>query len=492
MFNALKQENFLALAKNNQYVCVYKELIADTFTPMSTIECLVTTGETAMLLESALKFHESGSYSFIGIEPYATFLTKNGVTNITVDGNTKSLTGDPLVLLREFQHHYHPAVDTHGKLAGHMLGFLAYDAIRYVEQLPNRHKDDTAIPDILFHFFRKYLVFNHDTNKLLVAVITPTNADAVQHYAHAQAEIDRMIQLLRTSSPSISIPASVDAALDDGVFQTDCDDAAFREKVRQAKAYIQAGDAFQIVISRTFSRPITTSPLAIYRMLRYNNPTPYMFYLTTPAFTLLGASPEKVVSIQDRVVTIAPIAGTAPVADKADAELLAQLRDDPKQRAEHMMLVDLARNDIGAVCEPGSVHVSELMQGERLTYVMHLVSYVKGKLATQYDAFDVLKTVFPAGTLSGAPKIGAMEIIDELENSKRHLYGGAICKVDGEGNLDSCIIIRSGLVKDDVVYVRAGGGIVYDSDPQDEADETRHKARGVFRAIIAAERGTLC
>ena len=205
--------------------------------------------------------------------------------------------------------------------------------------------------------------------------------------------------------------------------------------------------------------------------------------------TLFGASPEKVVSLQNNIVTIAPIAGTVPVTDESTDVLLKKLRDDPKERAEHMMLVDLARNDIGAVCEPGSVHVSELMVGERLTHVMHLVSYVKGKLAEPYDAFDLLKSAFPAGTLSGAPKIRAMELIDQLESSKRHLYGGAICKIDSDGNLDSCIVIRSGVVQEGVVRVRAGGGIVFDSDPTAEAAETRNKAKGVFKSVMSAEYG---
>lgn len=493
MFHVLTEAQFQALAQHHRYVVVYKELIADTFTPISALECLVKGGETAMLLESALKFNESGSYSFLGMQPYATFQTRNGITQIQDADGTQSHTGDPLTLLRKFHQDYCAGSDENSQLTSHMMGFLTYDAVRYFEQLPNRHHDDADIPDIAFHCYRRQLIFNHETHKIIIAVITPTAGDHQQLYAKANAEIEEMIVQLRRSSPSIAIPAIVDEStpVNTTEFKTDCDDDNFAEKVQQAKQFIQAGDAFQIVLSRSFKRPLHTSPLAVYRILRYSNPTPYMFYVTRPEFTLLGASPEKVVSVENRLVTIAPIAGTVPVNDKSDAELLAELRDDPKQRAEHLMLVDLARNDIGAVCVPGSVQVAELMCGERLTHVMHLVSYVKGRLAPEHDAFDLLKATFPAGTLSGAPKIRAMEIIDELENSKRHLYGGAICKIDSHGNLDSCIIIRSGLIKDGMVQVRAGAGVVHDSEPQAEADETRHKAKGVFKAVIAAEQGSL-
>lgn len=490
MLHTLTKEKFLTLASQKNYVAIYKEFIADTFTPISAFESLVKKDDVAMLLESGLKFKESGSYSFIGTHPYATLQTKNGTTTITHKKQQTISSDPPLKSLRQFHDNFSCTSDEHGTLAGHMMGYLAYDAVRYFEEIPNHHKDDPTIPDILFHFYRTNLIFNHETNKILIAIVVEVGEDerfANGSYEMACTEIDAIISKLQQSSPSISIPTSESPSRDD-TFQTDCDDAQYEKKVQQVKKFIQAGDIFQLVLSRTFSKPIRATPLAIYRILRYSNPTPYLFYLTQPHFTLFGASPEKVVSLQNREVTIAPIAGTVPVSDEESTEMLLQkLRNDPKEQAEHMMLVDLARNDIGAVCTPGSVHVSELMVGERLTHVMHLVSYVKGKLAPQYDAFDLLKSAFPAGTLSGAPKIRAMTLIDELESSKRHLYGGAICKIDAAGNLDSCIIIRSGVVKNNVVHVRAGGGIVFDSDPLAEANETRSKAKGVFRSVLAAE-----
>jgi len=488
MFNNLTQSAFLKLAEKNRYVAVYKELLADTFTPISAFESLAQKNHPAMLLESGLKFKESGSYSFIGTDPYATFETKNSTTVITSNKKQTSHTENPLSLLRQFHHDFKCASDPQGKLAGHMMGFLAYDAVRYFEKIPDRHTDNKNIPDILFHFYRTNLIFNHETGKALLAIIVEINADPDTIYIKACAEIDQLITTLHAQRSSTSVSANQhNNLLEENVFETDCTDQEFEERVTQAKKYIYAGDVFQLVLSRTFSTPIKSTPLDIYRILRHSNPTPYLFYVTTPTLTLFGASPEKVVSMENKQVTIAPIAGTVPtISDESTDTLLKKLRDDPKECAEHMMLVDLARNDIGAVCEPGSVHIAELMIGQRLTHVMHLISYVKGKLSSQYDAFDLLKSAFPAGTLTGAPKIRAMELIDELESSKRHLYGGAVCKIDPEGNLDSCIVIRSGVVQDNVVRVRAGAGIVFDSKPAAEAAETRSKAKGVFKSVMAA------
>lgn len=484
---------FLTLAQQKKYVAVYTELLADTCTPILAFERVAQKQQEApaMLLESGLKFNESGSYSFIGVDPYATFQTKNGTTRISYAGESTSSQEDPLSLLRAFHQRFSCAPDPQNNLLGHMMGFFAYDAVRYFEAIPDTQPDDARIPDILFHFYRTHLVFNHETKKIWVASIADVSLDPNHAYEKACAEIDKVIQQLQHASTpmSISIPsAALETTLETETFETDCSDAAFQTHVQNAKKFIQSGDVFQIVLSRTFYKKIKAAPLTIYRILRDTNPTPYLFYLSMPGLVLLGASPEKVVSVQDGNVTIAPIAGTVPVNKEASTEvLLKKLREDPKERAEHMMLVDLSRNDIGAVCVPGSVYVSDLMVGERLTHVMHLVSYVKGKLAAPYDAFDVLKSAFPAGTLSGAPKIRAMELIDTLESSKRHLYGGAVCKIDSAGNLDSCIVIRSGVVQDNVIRVRTGAGIVFDSDPVAEAEETRNKAKGVFKSVIAAE-----
>ncbi len=476
-------------AKERPYVIVYRELLADTISPIAAFECLVPANTHAMLLESGFKFRESGSYSFIGYQPYATFTSKNGTTVITTPKGSETHTESPLELLREFHQHYHSTGDEAAKLAGHMMGFLAYDAIRYFEEIPDRHRDDEAIPDILFHFYRINVVFDHDSGKLLIVVVADIDSHEEAAYQEAHQQLQEILTQLQNYSPSVTLAMQYTHRQNHLNFQTDCEDDEFKSKVNQAKQFIRAGDAFQIVLSRTFSTPVSAEPLSIYRILRQSNPTPYMFYFTTPEFIAFGASPEKLVSLHEHQVTIAPIAGTAPLTAESSTTLIQQLRDNEKERAEHLMLVDLARNDIGVVCKPGSVQVADLMTGLQLTHLVHLVSYVTGELATEFDAFDLLKATFPAGTLSGAPKIRAMAIIDELENSKRHLYGGAICKIDNAGNLDSCIAIRGGIIRDGVVHIRAGCGVVFDSDPQQEAEETRHKAKGVLQAIALAERG---
>ncbi|HVV67854.1 MAG TPA: anthranilate synthase component I family protein [Gammaproteobacteria bacterium] len=492
MFYSLTKSQFLQLAQQKKYIAVHREVLADTFTPIAVFESLVPENSHAMLLESGLKFRESGSFSFIGYHPYATFATKNGTTQITFGKQIESHQHAPLELLREFQQRFHCVSDTKAKLAGHMMGFFAYDAVRYFENIPDCHADDENLPDILFHFYRINFVFDHDSNKLLIAIIAQVDSTPEAAYDQANAELENIIMQLKQSSPSVSLTThSLDIRAEERLFTTDCDDAAYEHQVMAAKKYIRAGDAFQIVLSRSFSKPLKTPPMNIYRILRHSNPTSYMFYFTAPHFTVFGASPEKLVSVQDGKVTIAPIAGTASVTEEATEIIAQRLRDDDKECAEHMMLVDLGRNDIGGVCIPGTVKVSDLMTALRLTHVVHLVSYVRGQLAQDFDAFDVLKAAFPAGTLSGAPKIRAMEIIDELEASKRHFYGGAVCKFDALGNMDSCIMIRSGVIKEGVITVRAGAGLVYDSDPIKEAEETRHKARGVMRAVALAEGGVL-
>jgi anthranilate synthase component I len=493
MFYNLNKEQFLKLAESGKYVAVYRELLADTITPITAFEALSDQSTRGILLESGLRSQTSGAYSFLGLDPYATFTSKNAITCITTSAKTETYEKQaPLSLLRQFHRRFHCVSDSQAKLAGQMMGFLSYDAVRYFEEIPDRHADTADFPDILFHFYQTNLVFNHELNKLLLAIVVEINQSPERIYAEAQKKLEQIIEKLQQTTPSIAaVPFAADSpSIDSETFHTDCDDEQFHRMVEQVKSYIHAGDAFQVVLSRTFYKPLRVAPLSAYRILRYSNPTPYMFYLTSPEFVILGASPEKLVSVENRVITIAPIAGTIPLNGDIPEEALAEaLRNDDKERAEHMMLVDLARNDIGAICEPGSVHVSRLMQEQRLTHVMHLVSYVNGKLAEEYDAFDLLKATFPAGTLSGAPKIRAMEIIDELETSKRHIYGGAICKIDLAGNMDSCITIRTGVVKDGMIHIRAGGGIVFDSVPEKEAAETRHKAKGILQAIALAERG---
>ncbi|MFT3742110.1 MAG: anthranilate synthase component I family protein [Gammaproteobacteria bacterium] len=477
-------------APQKRYMPIYKVLLADTFTPIAALECLRKKYSEVILLESGVKFRDVGTCSFLGVDPYARFCTKNGKTTITVEHQEIQHETDPLALLRKF-HQDHQCIleenPEHEDLTniGQMMGFFAHDAVHYFEELPKTQVETQDYPDMLFNFYRINVIFNHEKNQLILALIVEVGDDLAQVCEDAYQELDALIKFLQTVKTVFrAVPTEKTSPFS---FDIDCSDEVFAQKVKQAQAYIQAGDAFQIVLSRTFSKPFAADPLSVYRTLRYSNPTPYMFYLATPAFVAFGASPERLVSLTDREVVITPIAGTVPIGQDDPQVLLEKLKNDPKERAEHMMLVDLARNDIGAVCEIGSVQVAACMQPQRLTHVMHMVSDVKGRLAEAYDAFDLLRHTFPAGTLSGAPKIRALEIIAELESSKRYLYGGAICKIDVRGNLDSCIIIRTAVVKDGTIAIRTGAGIVFDSNPLNEVNETQHKAKGMLTAINSVE-----
>lgn len=326
------------------------------------------------------------------------------------------------------------------------LGFLSYDAVRLFEAIPDRHKGPNQLPEIHFNFYKDILKF------------------------------DRQRQKAELTSSTASIT-------------TDLSDEEFMSLVEQAKNHIINGDIFQVVLSRKFTTPYSVSPMHIYETLKKISPAPYMFYLPTEHGVMVGASPEKLISVINKKVEINPIAGTRPrTQDKTDDQIAADLLGDKKEVAEHMMLVDLARNDIGASCKPGSVKIKELSKIKHFSHVSHIASTVTGELRDDKDALDALAAAFPAGTLSGAPKIRAMEIIDELETSRRGIYGGAIVQIDAEGNLDSCIAIRMAVLKNGIATVRTGAGIVYDSNPLSEANETRQKARGILEAIATAER----
>jgi len=326
------------------------------------------------------------------------------------------------------------------------LGFLSYDAVRLFEEIPDRHQSNNPnqLPDMQFNFYKNIVKF------------------------------DRQAQQAELTSSSASIT-------------TDLSDQEFINLVEHAKSHIINGDIFQVVLSRKFTTPYTVSPKAIYNTLKKISPAPYMFYIPTDHGVIVGASPEKLISIHNNQVEINPIAGTR-AKNKPELEIETDLLGDKKEVAEHMMLVDLARNDIGASCKPGSVKIKELLKIKHFSHVSHIASTITGELREDKDALDALAAAFPAGTLSGAPKIRAMEIIDELETSRRGIYGGAIVQIDSNGNLDSCIAIRMAVLNNGIATVRTGAGIVYDSDPQSEANETRQKARGILEAIATAEK----
>lgn len=419
-----------------------REFPVDQLTPITAYAAVG--GKGSCLLETAPEAGE-GRHSFIGISSAVSFTYKVGQP------------GDPYDSLRKLEK----------ELGLPAVGFATYDAVRIKEKIPERHPDVSQLPDLFFQFYHTYLTFDHAEGRATIV-------------AESEAEIDRILNRLMegTRLTMLGAPKEIEV-------ETDLSDADYRLIVEKAKKRIVAGDVFQIVPSRTFRAKTDAEAFQIYRALRMTSPAPYLFFFEFEDFCIAGASPEKLISVQDGRIESMPIAGTI----KAGGSVAALL-NDPKEIAEHVMLVDLARNDLGSVCIPGSVKVVEFKQPHRFSHVTHIVSRVVGQIDPKFDALDAFKASFPAGTLSGAPKVRAMELIDELETSRRGLYGGAIVTLDGKGNLKSCIAIRMALIKDGTAYVRAGGGVVLDSDPQKEADETRLKASTVLDALRLAAGGT--
>jgi anthranilate synthase component 1 len=371
-------------------------------------------------------------------------------------------------------------------MVGGAIGFVTYDAVRLFEQLPDRHPDPHSLPDLFFLFHTVHIAFDHLKGSMFVSINKELSDDLEKDYAEALKKIEVIRVLLKSQlllqESSCHPPAD---------FSEDLGDEEYCEKIRKAQEYIRQGDAFQIVLSRTFSSAYPGRPFEIYRALRMTNPSPFMFYLEMGDFAIAGASPERLVKVEKGKIQTMPIAGTCPRNEGDEEKIIEELLLNSKEEAEHMMLVDLGRNDLGRVAELGTVQVKELKKAQVFPHVIHLVSQIEALLAKKFDELDALKSVFPAGTLSGAPKIRAMEIIDELEVSRRGIYGGAICTIDNNGTLDSCIAIRTAFIKDGIISVRAGAGIVFDSDPQKEAEETQVKAKGVIKAVHLAMAGIL-
>lgn len=474
-------EQFKALAQQASRVAVSKEIFGDTLTAINVFRMLGKNERDAVLLDSSDHKSAEDACVYMGFNPIAKFerLTSQKCTANIIDE------------LRNFYHQYRCAsLKTLAKFAGGMIGFFGYDAVRFFEEIPEQHEFNNGVPDVLFQFYATTVVFDKRSGKVTIAHITKVSADLEKDYEKATAKIDQIIKKIHRhpSKEKLENFGAVAEKVTD-----DIDDKKFIDMVQQAKKHVAKGDVFQVVLSRRFQRPFTGDDFNIYRALRLLNPSPYQFYLRHGDFTIVGASPERFVSIQNGMVETMPIAGTCPRGKNHEEDLALEnkLINDEKERAEHMMLVDLGRNDVGAVAEPGTVKLIELAKIHKYSRVMHIVSRVQGKLPENKDCFDVLKATFPAGTLSGAPKIRAMQIIDEIETSRRGFYGGAVIAIDNAGQLDSCITIRSTLIKDKIATVRAGAGIVMDSNPQLEADETRHKARAVLEALALAERGFL-
>jgi anthranilate synthase component 1 len=480
-------EEFAALAANHGVVPVWTELVSDAETPVTAF-AKITGDEPAFLFESAEQDEKSGRYSILGTGAEREFLARGDRFEIKRDGKVirSGTAADPLAELeREMSGLRAPAGSLH--FPGGCVGYLSYDAIRYFEPtVPPPPKDELGLPDLYFFTTDRILVFDHVTRRLKVIVNAYPENDPRAAYDGACAKLRAMLDTLahpvtlKNASPAtIPTPGDVSSNTPEGDFV---------RMVDRAKEYIRAGDVFQVVLSQRFATPYGGSPLELYRALRFINPSPYMFLLRCPGFHLVGSSPEVHVRVDDGQIQIRPIAGTirrgnTPAEDDANAE---KLLADPKERAEHLMLVDLARNDVGRIAEYKSVRVTDFMTIERYSHVMHIVSNVVGTLSPGHSTFDVMRATFPAGTVSGAPKVRAMQIINEMESSKRCSYSGAVGYFGYDGNLNSCIALRTVLLQDGTAYVQAGAGVVADSTPQGEYQETINKAMGVIRAIERA------
>ncbi len=497
-------EAFRGLAKDGMLVPVYRRLICDSLTPVSAFH-KIDSGRCACLFESVVGGEKVGRYSFLAADPFFE-IEAYGRRVTTTSYTGVSASGQPLPTVRSYE-----AANPMDELRRHVealravhlpelppfcagaVGYAGYDTVRYFERLPNAPTDDRQVPDLAFAFYDRMVVFDNVSKTIVVVAMARLDrpgATAESAYDDARRRIDAVVGQLAARTDEldlVDIRAGGEARVE---YRSNFTRAEYEKAVEKCVEYIRAGDIFQVVLSQRLEVPLKTHPFEIYRTLRVVNPSPFMFYVRTPSVTLVGSSPEVMVRVVDGQVTVRPLAGTRRrgATDEEDRELAKELLADPKERAEHVMLVDLGRNDVGRVCRYRSVEVSDVMSIERYSHVMHITSNVCGQLAPGKGAFEALQACLPAGTVSGAPKVRAMEIIDELEPHRRGPYAGAVGYVDFSGNMDTCIALRTLVVHGDKGYVQAGAGIVADSVPANEWQETMNKARGLLKAIELAER----
>lgn len=484
-------EDFIALSAEGNLIPVYREIFADTDTPVTAFLKLGVS--PSFLLESVEGGEKWARYSFIGAGTSKVIRGRGNiveVSNGTMPPETVE-TSHPLEFVKELLSGYRP-VDIKGlpRFYGGLVGYIGYDMVRFFETIPDGRKEGIGLPDLFLMLTDTLLIFDNLEQKIKVVAISHIDGkDPAEAYREAEQKITDIINRLRKPF-FIAHPEQSDGAAS---FSSNFSRDAFYSCVDKSKEYISSGDIFQVVLSQRFERPTSAEPFNIYRALRVINPSPYMYYLDIGEAKIVGSSPEILVRVEDNKILLRPIAGTRKRGgtEREDRELEEELRNDPKEIAEHIMLVDLGRNDVGRVARTGSVKVTELMLVERYSHVMHLVSNVEGELRDGLDSFDVLAACFPAGTVSGAPKVRAMEIIEELEPSRRGPYAGAVGYFSYSGNMDTCITIRTLVIKDGKVYVQAGAGIVADSTPENEYAETVNKARAMMKAVDMAEEGLL-
>ncbi len=486
--------DFRLLSRKYNVIPLYREILADTETPVSAF-MKIDSGGDAFLLESVEGGEKWGRFCFLGVTPRMVLRSKGDSVEITgPNGKVRREKGPLQVLQKTFARFRAAPVEGGVRFLGGAIGYIGYDVVRHIEKLPEITEDDLGLDDIYLIFTDTMLVFDNVEHKIKVVsnAFIEDGADVEALYNDSIAKIEALVGTLQSSTANRGDKSGQGAEIPDEAVEKGISSNFKREDylkaVNSIKEYIKSGDVIQAVLSQRFSTPLPTSPFDIYRALRVVNPSPYMFFLRLGDLHIVGSSPEILVRVEDGDVNVKPIAGTRKRGcDEAeDLRLEKELLSDPKELAEHIMLVDLGRNDIGRVSRTGTVKVSDLMNVERYSHVMHIVTDVHGRMKEGADALDAFSACFPAGTLSGAPKIRAMEIIEELEPCRRGVYGGSVGYIGFGGNLDMCIAIRTMIIKDKVVYVQAGAGIVADSEADKEFEETENKARGLLKAIELA------
>jgi anthranilate synthase component 1 len=475
------KEEFIRLTKKGNLIPVYREIITDMETPVSAFRKIE--GDYSYLLESVEGGEKIGRYSFLGSNPILIIKSKGDSIEIISKGKTTKIKGEPLVELKRILSNYKP-VHLKGlpRFHGGFVGYMSYDIVRFFENIPDKNPDDQKLPDMQFLLTDTVLAFDHIKHKITIIANVLVEGDPAKAYEAAIKKIDSLALKLAKPIKADSIEAGKEKR---SKIRSNLSKQDYERMVQKAKKYIESGDIIQVVLSQRFETKIKGNPFHIYRMLRTLNPSPYMYYLKFKDMKLIGSSPETMVRLEDNIANIRPIAGTRPRGknEYEDLALEKDLLSDEKEKAEHIMLVDLGRNDLGRVCKFNSVKINKLMTIEKYSHVMHIVSDITGELKDGKDGFDLIAASFPAGTVSGAPKVRAMEIIDELENVKRGAYAGSVGYFDFYGDLDTCITIRTILINRGNAYIQAGAGIVADSIPGKEYEETVNKAKALIKAI---------
>lgn len=485
---------YLKKLEKGNLIPIWDEILADYDTPVSAFR-KIDSSDFSFLLESVEGGEKWAQYSFLGTNPSVVFRSKGSNIEIIENGESTAFSANPIDALRELLSRYKPVVtDEIPRFHGGAVGYFSYDTVRFIEELPEIAEDELELWDSIYMITDCVLVFdniNHNI-KIIANAYVPSKENAETEYQNAIKKINDIKDRLRNSIDKKYLSnLNGDKSFGDVRLESNFEPEQFKESVKKTKEYIRSGDIIQAVISQRWKTDLNVDTFDLYRALRVLNPSPYMFYLKMGDQAFVGSSPEVMVRVEGNKIENRPIAGTRPRGKnrKEDKEFEKELLSDPKEKAEHIMLVDLARNDLGRVAKVGTVQVDELMTIERYSHVMHIVSNVIADLEEGKDAFDVIKATFPAGTLSGAPKVRAMEIIEETEPSRRGAYGGAIGYFSFSGNMDSCITIRTFVIKDNKIYIQAGAGIVADSVPETEYQETVNKVKALVKAVELAESG---